>query len=611
MHRAGGTPDADPRADRGRALRRRGADRGGRDVRRRRRRTRPRPTARCCSPTTRRTSRAARCARCAATSRRTGAWSSSRGSRARGQTGPARVFDDEFACVDGRPRRARAPGDVLVVRYEGPAGGPGMREMLQRDVVGRGRRARRVGRARHRRALLRRDARADGRPRLARGGARRAARGGPRRRRDHDRHRTRACSSVDVPDDGAARAAAGLGAARGRPGRAACSPATARRSARRPTAPCCARSSVAAAASDAGARHAARRRRERRPSRRCRCRGRRPASCWSGRVEVGVCGTDREIAEGLFGIAPAGEDRLILGHEVLGRVERGRARLRAPATSSPRRCGARAATATRAPRGRPTRAGPATTASTGSRGCTASPPSSRSVPAEHLIAVPEALRDVGVLAEPASICARAVRHALRRRAVASRGRRRARSCFGAGAIGMLCTYLLRLEGLDVWTVGARAGRQREGAARRGVGRALRPGRRGPLPRPAGAGGFDIVIVAAASADLSLNVAAAAAPRRRRAPARRRRARPRRHAARAGDRARHDPRQPRAPRQRERERRRLARGDDALEAARAPLAGRARPLRRPARRPRRLRRRPSRSAASRRRSKSKEGLTPFT
>ena len=70
------------------------------------------------------------------------------------QTGPARVFDDEFACVTAvREGRVR-PGDVLVVRYEGPAGGPGMREMLSRHLVRRRRRARRVGRARHRRALL-------------------------------------------------------------------------------------------------------------------------------------------------------------------------------------------------------------------------------------------------------------------------------------------------------------------------------------------------------------------------------------------------------------------------------------------------------------------------
>src|SRR3954447_15404409 len=37
-------------------------------------------------------------------------------------------------------------------------------------------------------------------------------------------------------------------------------------------------------------------------------------------VAVGVCGTDSEIASGLYGWAPPGEERLILGHESLGRV---------------------------------------------------------------------------------------------------------------------------------------------------------------------------------------------------------------------------------------------------------------------------------------------------
>src|SRR4051812_35843320 len=37
-------------------------------------------------------------------------------------------------------------------------------------------------------------------------------------------------------------------------------------------------------------------------------------------VAVGVCGTDAEIAGGEYGWAPPGEDRLILGHESLGRV---------------------------------------------------------------------------------------------------------------------------------------------------------------------------------------------------------------------------------------------------------------------------------------------------
>ena len=52
------------------------------------------------------------------------------GESRRTHRGPARVFDceeDAFAAVQGRRIR---PGDVVVIRYEGPSGGPGMREML-------------------------------------------------------------------------------------------------------------------------------------------------------------------------------------------------------------------------------------------------------------------------------------------------------------------------------------------------------------------------------------------------------------------------------------------------------------------------------------------------
>jgi dihydroxy-acid dehydratase len=44
--------------------------------------------------------------------------------------GPARVFDGEEACFRAVENRDYAEGDVLVIRYEGPKGGPGMREML-------------------------------------------------------------------------------------------------------------------------------------------------------------------------------------------------------------------------------------------------------------------------------------------------------------------------------------------------------------------------------------------------------------------------------------------------------------------------------------------------
>jgi dihydroxy-acid dehydratase len=45
-------------------------------------------------------------------------------------TGPARIFESEEACLPAILSGAIKPGDVVVIRYEGPRGGPGMREML-------------------------------------------------------------------------------------------------------------------------------------------------------------------------------------------------------------------------------------------------------------------------------------------------------------------------------------------------------------------------------------------------------------------------------------------------------------------------------------------------
>ena len=56
------------------------------------------------------------------------------------QSGPARVFDSEEVCAAAVRAGEVQPGDVLVIRYEGPAGGPGMREMLSvtSSIVGVG-----------------------------------------------------------------------------------------------------------------------------------------------------------------------------------------------------------------------------------------------------------------------------------------------------------------------------------------------------------------------------------------------------------------------------------------------------------------------------------------
>lgn len=62
------------------------------------------------------------------------------GTERKGQSGPARVFEREEDCFKAVKESRINPGDVIVIRNEGPAGGPGMREMLQvtAAIVGEG-----------------------------------------------------------------------------------------------------------------------------------------------------------------------------------------------------------------------------------------------------------------------------------------------------------------------------------------------------------------------------------------------------------------------------------------------------------------------------------------
>jgi threonine dehydrogenase-like Zn-dependent dehydrogenase len=166
-------------------------------------------------------------------------------------------------------------------------------------------------------------------------------------------------------------------------------------------------------------------------------------------LEVGVCGTDREIDEGLFGVAPEGETRLVLGHEALAAVERdghGFAKGDLVSATVRRSCGHCRACAEDAPDA-------CFTGDYSERGITRIDGFARELVVEdprQLVPIPRELGRLGVLAEPTSICARALRHAL---AIGRRqpwGPQRA-LVFGAGAVGTLMTALLRLEGFDTWT----------------------------------------------------------------------------------------------------------------------------------------------------------------
>jgi glucose 1-dehydrogenase len=166
-------------------------------------------------------------------------------------------------------------------------------------------------------------------------------------------------------------------------------------------------------------------------------------------LEVGVCGTDREISEGVFGVPPDSEGELVLGHELLGVVDgdghgfsrgdlvtatvrRSCAHCRACEEGSPDSC---------------------LTGDYSERGITRLDGFARELVAEdaaQLIHIPASLGRLGVLAEPTSICERAIRHA---RTIGGRQPWELERALvlGAGAIGILSTYLLRLAGVDVWT----------------------------------------------------------------------------------------------------------------------------------------------------------------
>jgi glucose 1-dehydrogenase len=168
-------------------------------------------------------------------------------------------------------------------------------------------------------------------------------------------------------------------------------------------------------------------------------------------LEVGVCGTDREISEGVFGVPPDDAPELVLGHELLGVVAgdgHGFSRGDLVTATVRRSCGRCLACEEGSPDS-------CLTGDYSERGITRLHGFARELVAEdpaQLVPIPRSLGRLGVLAEPTSICERAIRHA---RTIGGRQPWELERALvlGAGAIGMLSTYLLRLAGLEVWTAG--------------------------------------------------------------------------------------------------------------------------------------------------------------
>ena len=222
-------------------------------------------------------------------------------------------------------------------------------------------------------------------------------------------------------------------------------------------------------------------------------------------LEVGVCGTDKEIVDGAFGVAPPDEPELVLGHELLGEViEDGHGFAAGELVTATVRRSCRACHACRA--------GSPDACATGDyteRGITGLHGFAREVVVEdpeQLVTVPPRLGRLGVLAEPASISARALRHS---HTIGSRQEwEPARALvIGAGAIGMLSTYMLRLDGWEVWVAARSAASTEKAQLAAGSGARYVSTRETPLDElSTDVGGFDLVIEASGDADVMLSVA---------------------------------------------------------------------------------------------------------
>jgi len=215
---------------------------------------------------------------------------------------------------------------------------------------------------------------------------------------------------------------------------------------------------------------------------------------------VGVCGTDREIHEGQFGAAPEGEDRLILGHELLARVDsdgHGFSAGDLVCATVRRSCGHCWACSEDYPDA-------CLTGDYTERGIERLHGFAADLVAEapeHLVPVPKELGELGVLGEPTSICARGIRHA---RVIGGRQpwpRKRA-LVLGTGAIGMLSIMLLALEDFEVWAAGRSPASDDRARLATALGATYVSTKETPAADVAGdVGGFDLIVEATGNAQV--------------------------------------------------------------------------------------------------------------
>ncbi len=175
-------------------------------------------------------------------------------------------------------------------------------------------------------------------------------------------------------------------------------------------------------------------------------------------LQVGVDATDREINEALYGNAPPGGDFLVIGHESFGRVLEVGAKVTEVVPGDYVSCTVRRPGGSIYDRiGRNDITSEEVYYERGINLCHGYLTERFVDDAAYVVKVPQGLKHLGVLSEPASVCAKAIEQAyLAQQRLQVWSPKRA-FVLGAGQIGLLATMMLRLRGLEVFTVATRPG----------------------------------------------------------------------------------------------------------------------------------------------------------
>ena len=187
-------------------------------------------------------------------------------------------------------------------------------------------------------------------------------------------------------------------------------------------------------------------------------------------LQIGVDATDREINEALYGNAPPGDEHLIIGHESFGQVLEVGERVTELKPGDYVTCTVRRPGGSLFDRiGRNDITSEETYYERGINLCHGYLTEFFVDDAEYMVKVPTNLRHLGVLAEPASVCAKAIEQAYLAQHRLQVWHPRRAFVLGAGQIGLLATMMLKLRGMDVYTVATRPGPHRKSEIAEGYG----------------------------------------------------------------------------------------------------------------------------------------------